>query len=404
MPRRVVVTSFGVVSTLGFSEESIMEAFERGAVSFKRPEFDSDVCTCPVGDEFSLKDFTGRYKNARYLNRGAQMAVAASISALKRADLSKEMLDRAGLFVGSGPNLDIGGEFPELKEGRMEPKSLAALWILKFLPNTACSAISDIAGIHGENATISTACSASLQAIGEAFRKIKDGYLDLALAGGGDSRLSRGGILAYKRAQALWCGKGECRDEYSPFDRSRKGFVPGEGGGFVLLEELEHARRRRAKILGEICGFGASLDGWNMTAPEPSGKWAEEAVRRALSEAGLSPSKIDAISAHGTGTPLNDAMEAELIARVYKGHSPFVFALKSWIGHLSAACGAVELVISLLCMQKNYIPQIRNLREPCLEGINFVLRPTLFPVSSMVVENFGFGGQNSALVVKRWKE
>lgn len=404
MPRRVVVTSMGVISALGFSAAQVMGALRNGKVAFQRPDFDREVCTCPIIDELDVRKFTGRYKNVRYLSRGAQLCVAAALSAVRGAGLSSEMLAGAGLFVGVGPNLDIGGEFPEIREGQMERDSLAALWILRFLPNTAASAIADLAGIHGENQTIGTACSASTQAMGEAFRKVKDGYLDLALAGGGDSRLSPGGILAYKKAQALWTGRGDCAEEYSPFDRSRKGFVPGEGGAFVMLEELEHARSRGATILGEIRGFGASLDGYNMTAPEPSGKWAEAAVRSALKEAGLEASRIDAVSAHGTGTDLNDAMEADLISRVYGPHTPFVIGLKSWIGHLAAACGAVELAISLACIREGFLPEIRNLRKPCREDINFVRTPTAVPFSTMVLENFGFGGQNSALVVSKWSE
>lgn len=183
MNTRVVITSIGIISALGFSTEEAAGGLENGGAAFERPAFDSDVCVCPVGPGFRLKDFTGRYKNARYLNRGAQFCVAGAMAALRDAGLTEDMLAGAGLFVGSGPNLDIGGEFPEIRGGNLDRQTLAALWILKFLPNTAASAISDLAGIHGENATVGTACSASLQAIGEAFRKIRGGYLDVALAG-----------------------------------------------------------------------------------------------------------------------------------------------------------------------------------------------------------------------------
>ena len=184
MANRVVITSIGIISALGFSAEEIVRNLQDDGAAFERPAFDDEVCVCPVGDGFRLKDFTGRYKNARYLNRGAGFSVAAAMSALKGAGLAEQMLAGAGLFVGIGPNLDLGGEFPEIRQGNLDRQTLAALWMLKFLPNTAASAISDLAGIHGENSTVGTACSASLQAIGEAFRKIKDGYLKVALAGG----------------------------------------------------------------------------------------------------------------------------------------------------------------------------------------------------------------------------
>ncbi len=402
MPNRVVITSIGVISSLGFSASEIMASIEEGRVAFERSPFDPELLTCPVGAGFNLRRFAGRYKNSRYLNRGAAFAVASAMEAVKGSGASGEMLAEAGLFVGAGPNLDIGGEFPEISGGEMERDSLAALWILKFLPNTAASAIADLAGIHGENATIGTACSASLQAVGEAFRKVRDGHLRAALAGGGDSRLSPGALLAYRKATALWTQNGRRAALYAPFDRGRKGFVPGEGGAFFVLENLEHARLRGAEIFGEVCGFGASMDGYNMTAPDPAGKWGEAAVMRALGQAGLLPGQIDVISAHGTGTPLNDDMEAALIGRVFGGSKPHVIALKSWIGHLSAACGAVELAIGLTCLRSGRLPRIRNLRQPCIEGINFVREPTPVSANSMLVQNFGFGGQNAALVVKKW--
>jgi 3-oxoacyl-[acyl-carrier-protein] synthase II len=403
MKNRVVITSIGLVSALGFSTEKALGGLESGGAAFERAAFDDNVCVCPVGMDFRLKDFIGRYKNARYLNRGAQFCVASATAALRNSGLDEEMLAGTGLFVGSGPNLDIGGEFPEILEGNLDRETLAALWILKFLPNTAASAISDLAGVHGENATVGTACSASLQALGEGFRKIRSGYLDIALAGGGDSRLSPGAILAYRKAQALWTGRGDPSTQYGPFDRNRRGFIPGEGGAFFVLENLELARARSAVILGEVCGFGASMDGYNMTAPDPAGRWAEVAVRSALDEAGLGADRIDVISAHGTATPLNDEMEAALIGRIF-GSKPPVVALKSRIGHLAAACGAVELALGLACLHRGFLPGIRNLKDPAFDKINLVRESQSTSAETMIVENFGFGGQNAALVVKKWKE
>jgi 3-oxoacyl-[acyl-carrier-protein] synthase II len=403
MARRVVITSIGVISALGFSPEDIVANLKAGRIFFERTPFDGSVWACPIRSPFNIRDFTGRYKNARYLNRGAQFCVASAMAALRGSGLDGLMQAKAGLFVGTGPNLDIGSEFPQIEQGKLERADLAALWILRFLPNTAAAAISDLAGIHGENATLGTACSASLQAIGEAYRKVKHGVLDLALAGGGDSRLSAGALLAYRKAQALWTGDGNCGREYSPFDTRRQGFVPGEGGAFFVLEELEHARNRAGRIYAEVCGYGASLDGYNMTAPAPDGEWAEAAVRSALREAGLEAESLDVIFAHGTGTPLNDTMEANLISRVQGESRPPVVALKSWIGHLAAACGAVELAIGLACMERNYLPAIRNLSNPCREEVNFVRKAMEPQGNTMLLQNFGFGGQNSALVVKLWQ-
>jgi len=400
MHRRVVITSIGIISSLGFSIEEIIANLKDGNASFERSFFDNEVVISPING-FDVKDFAGHFKDRRYLNRGARFCVASAIEAVKKAGIDKKLLAEAGLFLGTGPNLDIGGEFPDVKAGEIDRRDLMALWMLKFLPNTAASVIAKLAGIHGENQTLTTACSASLQAIGEAFRKIRDGYIDLAFAGGGDSRLSKSSILAYKKARALCDGTGKPERAIRPFDRSRNGFVPGEGGAFFLLEDLKHAKKRGAVIYGEICGYGASIDGYSMTAPEPDGIWAERAVNAALREAEFAPSDIDVISSHGTGTLLNDSMEADLIDRVWGKRSPFIIALKSWIGHIAAACGAVELAICLACMKFGYLPKIRNLDEPCHAGLNFVREEREYPIQSILLENFGFGGQNSALIVRK---
>jgi 3-oxoacyl-[acyl-carrier-protein] synthase II len=400
MKRRVVITSMGVLSSLGHDRAEIIKSFKEGKVNFERPAFDDEIIIAPIR-KFKVRDYTGPFKNGRYLNRGSQFAVASAIAAIKNSGCKNGDLAEAGLFVGSGPNLNIGGEFPEIRGGEIDRENLQALWILRFLPNTAASVIAKLSGIHGENLTVCTACSASLQAIGEAFRKIKNGYLDRALAGGGDSRLSPGGILAYKKASALYTGDSEPDKASRPFDRSRSGFVPGEGGAFFLLEELEKAKERGAQIYGEICGYGSSMDASNMTAPEGTGKWGIMAVLSALQEAEMPTSQIDVISTHGTGTLLNDEGEANLLDEIYSGCNPWAIALKSWIGHTASACGAVELALSLICMQENYIPEIRNLKDPCCGKINFVRNGGTFSFGTCIIENFGFGGQNVALIVKR---
>lgn len=403
MKRRVVITSMGVLSSLGVNHCEIIKSLKEKKVNFERPVFDSEVVTSPIRN-FNARDYTGRFKDGRYCNRGAQFAVASAMTAIKNSGYQKDDLAGAGLFVGAGPNLNIGGEFPEIRGGKIDREDLQALWILKFLPNTAASIIAKLSDIHGENLTVSTACSASLQAIGEAFRKIKDGYLDFAFAGGGDSRLSPGGILAYKKAGALYAGNSDPDTASRPFDCSRSGFVPGEGGAFFLLEELEKAKTRGAKIYGEICGYASSMDAYNMTAPDREGKWGKFVVLSALREAGISPPQIDVISTHGTGTLLNDEREMNLIDELYRGYRPRVIALKSWIGHTASACGALELALSLVCMQEEYLPEIRNLKEPCHREINFVRDGGDFSFGTCIIENFGFGGQNSALVVKRANE
>jgi 3-oxoacyl-[acyl-carrier-protein] synthase II len=276
--------------------------------------------------------------------------------------------------------------------------------MLRFLPNTAASVIARLTGFRGENLSVGTACAASLQAIGEAFRKIRNGYLNCALAGGGDSRLNPGGLLAYRKAQALYEGAGQPERASRPFDLKHQGFVPGEGGAFFVLEAMEHAMKRRAPILAEVLGYGASIDGYNMTAPEPNGLWALQAVSHAIRQAGLELAQIDAVSAHGTGTPLNDTVEADLIERFFSGCRPLVLAFKSWIGHCASACGAMDLGLCLMGMQTGTWPGIRNLETPCNNQLNYLRFGTHAGLRTILLQNFGFGGQNAALVIRKWIE
>lgn len=400
MKRRVVISGMGLQTSLGWNSDQILENLQCGRTRFQYSDSDPTAVVCPIKD-FDLKAFTGRCKNRRYLNRGAAFSVGTAMAVVQQSGLSPEQLATAGLFVGTGPNLDMDGELPRNSNGRIEWQRMPALWLLKFIANTPAALISQLAGINGESLSLQTACTAGLAAVGEAFRKIRDGYLDLALAGAGDSRLNSGGIMAYQKAQALFSGNGPADQACRPFDDARSGFVSGEGGAFFLLESLEHARARKANILAEVSGFGASLDAFGMTAPEPEGKWAEAAIRKALADAGLCPEEIRMISSHGTGTSANDTVESKVLHRIFGPAGPPVMALKSWIGHLSAACGAVELALGLTCLGEGFWPHIRNLNHPCHRNINFLTDDLKSPAETLLIQNFGFGGQNCALVVQK---
>lgn len=400
--KRVVITSFAFFSPMGHSGHDVVAAMRNQQSMYENPQYDPDVIAAPVKN-FNVKDHIGRYKNARYLNRGAAFCLASAMNAIKHSGLDGNSLESAGLFTGAGPNMDIGGEINQIEDGSINKKELKALWLLRFLPNTAAAMIADLAGVHGENFTISTACATGIQTIGEAFRKIRCSYLDVALAGSGDSRLSPGGVLAYKTAGALYTGKESAQNGHRPFDKDRGGFAMGEGGAFFVLESLEHAQNRGADIIAEICGFGSSMDAGSMTAPDPTGKWMEKAVCHALKESNLGPSQIDLISAHGTGTDLNDVMESELLERVFKNSHPMIMALKSWIGHTSAACGAIELALALSLMKHEFIPRIVNLENPINNKLNFVTENMDQSFGTILLENFGFGGQNGALVIRKWE-
>jgi 3-oxoacyl-[acyl-carrier-protein] synthase II len=351
-------------------------------------------------DGFDLRALVGSFKEKRYLHRGAQLAVAAALRAARDSGLDSHSLRSASLFVASAPNLDFGGEFPTITNGHFDRIDLSPLFLLRFLPNTAAAAIARLLAITGENLSIGNACAASTQAIGEAFRRIRHGYAPVALAVGGDSRLNSGALLAYKKANALHIGSDCPTRAIRPFDNDRDGFVPGEGGAALVLEDLDHAIARNARIFAEVLGYGSSLDAGSLTDPDGDGRGALLAVNRALSEARLSPSQLELILAHGTGTLKNDRREAMLLHSLYPHSSPAILALKSWIGHLASACGVVELAIVLSCLPHNLLPKVRNLSSPCVDSLGFVRdNHTLGCPNYTLLESFGFGGQNAALAL-----
>lgn len=396
--QRVVITGRGVVCSLGERLPDIRARMASDDGVFCRPDFDGEVVTCPVED-FDLARHIGRWKHRRYLNRGASLGLAAASMALQESGIADSQRQEMGLFAGVGPHLDIAGTFAHIAHGVLDEEGMEALWLLRFLPNTLAGAIAQRLGARGENLTVATACTASLQAIGEAWNRIRFGQLRQALAGGGDSRISSGGILGYKRADALYRGEGPPAEACRPFDSSRSGFICGEGGAFVVLESLESAQERGAAIYGELTGYACTMDGLSLTAPDPLACQAEVALRRSLERAG--DPVVDLVCAHGTGTPLNDAMEAELIGRMF-GDRPLVTAFKSWIGHLSAASGAADLLLALGCLESGQVPPVRNLHQPCHHGIRLSREFQPVAVEHLVVQNFGFGGQNAALVVRAW--
>lgn len=395
---RVAISGVGCCTSLGWEEGGIVRAFADGRAAFAPSEALPGYPACPVtdfGDDAALARFTA-WRHRRYLNRGAAFAVLSGLRAAASAGFDPHMPPRTCLIGASGPMLDFGRERGLLPA---EAGELDALWLLRWLPNTGNAALARFLGIHGEGLVLGTACASALQSIGEGFRRVRCGLSEMALCSAGDSRLSSGGMLGYAKAHAL--SRHPVPGEASrPFDEARDGFVPGEGGAAFVLEPLEAARARGAAIFAEVLGFGASLDGGALTAPDESARFAEGAVRAALDDAGLPPEAVDWVSAHGTGTPLNDRGEALLLERVFARRSPAVTALKSWIGHGSAACGGLELALMIAAGRAGPFPPIRNLRTPCSGRLDFARAPRPFPGPVGLLENFGFGGQNAALLIR----
>lgn len=384
-PRRVVVTGMGFVLPLGTSPGEVVAALDDPHGPFRRSPHDPDVAVCSV-EGFDLKTYAGRCKNARYLTRGQQLCLAAGILAVDAAGIGPADLDQAGLFLGLGPNLQA------------RPREDKALWLLDSLPNTLAATMAELLGLHGENLTIQTACAASTQALGQAFRAVATGLADVALAGGGDSRLSPEGIRAYKQAGVLATRFNLPHEACRPFDRDRSGFAIGEGGAVFVLESLEHALDRKADIQAEVAGASSSLDGGSLTGPDPEGTAASRAVRRCLEPLGRDGLVV---LAHGTGTVLNDEAECRILAATAPG-ALGIAAFKSHAGHLASACGAAELVLGLACAAQGRFPAIANLAAPCCPELPLLLAPTNIRPRSILVQSFGFGGQNACLGVRPW--
>lgn len=377
---RVVITALGYILPLGQDGSTLLAALDQAHGPFVPAHQDQDVAVCPVPD-FDLKAYTGRFKDARYLSRGQKFCLAAAIRAVEQAKLSPASLEQGGLFLGLGPNLEAGYRADK------------ALWLLDFLPNTATCVIAKFLGIHGENLTILTACAASTQALGQAYWAISRGQIEVALAGGGDSRISKPGLAAYKQAGVLASGWTKPELACRPFDLCRSGFAVGEGGAVFVLESLEHAQARGAEILAEITGAASSLDGYSLTDPDPTGQAAHQAIKRCLQ------STNPLVVAHGTGTIANDNLEAQLMTALAP---TAIIAFKSRLGHLAAACGAAELAVALICARRGLWPGIANLDNPIRDDLPFLRQAAFLTPKTILLQSFGFGGQNACLEIRPW--
>ncbi|MEK7878272.1 MAG: beta-ketoacyl-ACP synthase II, partial [candidate division NC10 bacterium] len=346
---------------------------------------------------------------ARRMARFSQLAVAAALTAVEaaRLDMSREERFRVGVILGNG-----NGGFPTLEENcriladrggmRMSP-----FFFPMVLPNMAAAAVSRFVGAHGYNSTATTACAASNQAIGEALEVIRRGTADVVLAGGAEAGISQLGLAGFAVMRALSTRNQEPERASRPFDAQRDGFVPAEGAAVLVLESLPHALRREATILAELAGFGCTSDAGHPVQPEEDGASAAEAMRLALADAGLSPDRVDYINAHGTSTPLNDALETVAIKRLFGSrayHIP-ISSTKSMVGHALGAAGALEAVACVKTITDGMIHPTINYEVPdpaC--DLDYVPNKARKSNVGVVLSNaFGFGGQNACLVFRKYE-
>jgi 3-oxoacyl-[acyl-carrier-protein] synthase II len=283
---------------------------------------------------------------------------------------------------------------------------LFPLWLLKHLPNMVAAHISIIHEAQGPNNTIVTACSASTQAVGEAARIIERGDADVILAGGADSRIDPLSLVAYSLLGAVTTADRPPEELSRPYDRKRDGFVLGEGAACLVLESEEHAKARGASIYAEVAGYGSSFDAYAVTSPEPEGRGAIQAMKAALRDAKVGPDDVDYISAHGTSTVLNDRMETIAVKKLFGDRAAKVpmSSIKSMIGHLIGAAGAIEAVTSVLAIRDGVVPPTINLTDPDPEcDLDYVPNEAReAKVRTVLSNSFGFGGQNAALVLREY--
>ena len=411
MKRRAVVTGLGVVTSLGRSVGGFWDRLVRGEsgvgpitlfdTSGYRVQFGGQVTWEPEQENIANP------KDLRRIDRFAQFAIASALDAVADSGLefSKEDPYRCGVAIGSG----IGGlnEF-EAQHERLHTKGIdkvSPFFIPKLLLNTASGHVSTLFGAKGVNIAAATACASAANSIGSALRAIQYGDADVMLTGGSEAALTPMGLAGFQNMRALSFRSDAPQQASRPFDVDRDGFVLAEGAGVVVLEELEHARRRGARIYGELKGYGASGDAGHITQPDEEGLGASRAMTMALRDAGLDTDAIDYINAHGTSTPLGDAAETAAVKRVFGPHAKrlALSSTKSQLGHTLGASGGIELVVCALALERDVIPPTINLDTPdpaCdLDYTPKVAREAR--LRATMSNNFGFGGHNASLILSR---
>jgi len=410
--KRVVITGLGIVSPLG-DKDNLWDSLLKGISGIDQiNRFDASALSVRIGAE--VRDFDPTLfmerKDARRMDRFAQFAVAAAKMGLADAKLEIPLQNpnRVGVLVGSG----IGGIETVQEQSRVfwekGPERVTPLFVPMMIPDMASGQIAIQTGAKGVNSCTVTACATGTHAIGDAFRIIGRGQADVVLAGGSEAALCPLGLAGFITAKALSTRNEEPTKASRPFDRTRDGFVMGEGAGVLVLESLDHALARGAFIYGEIVGYGASGDAYHITSPAPEGEGAQRAMSEALLDAGLDPADVDYINAHGTSTEYNDLYETIAIKRVFKEHAYKLAAssTKSLTGHMLGAAGAVEAAVCLLALRDQVIPGTYNYEYPDPQcDLDYVPNQSRPAELGVVLSNsFGFGGHNATLAFRRWDD
>ncbi len=412
MKRRVVVTGLGAITPMGNSVDEFWSNIKRGCVGIDNiTRFDTSEYKVKLAAEvknFQAKDYMD-FKSAKRMAKFSQYAVAAAKEAVEDAGLCMEKEDpfRCGVIIGSGiGSLEtVESEYTKIQEkgpGRVNP-----LMVPMMISNMAAGNVAIQFGMKGKCTNVVTACATGTHCIGDAFRAIQYGDGDVMLAGGTESAICPSAVAGFMNLTALTTTEDPLRASI-PFDKDRSGFVIGEGAGIVVLEELEHAKRRGAKIYAEVCGYGATCDAYHITSPAEDGSGAAKAMELAMEEAGVVPEEVDYINAHGTSTHHNDLFETKAIKTALKEAAKEVSinSTKSMIGHLLGAAGGVEMITCVKAMEEGYVHQTMGSRESD-EGcdLNYTFGSPLHRKIRCAMSNsLGFGGHNATLLIKEYIE
>ncbi|WHH59414.1 beta-ketoacyl-ACP synthase II [Petroclostridium sp. X23] len=411
MKRRVVITGVGAVTPIGHGKEAFWNAIKEGQCGIDLvTRFDTTDYTCKIAAEvkdFDVTQYVDR-KEAKRMDRYTHYAMAASKMALEDANINVEELDgeRVGVILGSG----VGGigtlEDQHSTLMAKGPGRVSPFFIPMMISNMAAGHIAIMTGAKAVNETIVSACASGTNAIGDAFRAIRNGDVDVVISGGAEAPITPLAFAGFCSMKAMSTRNDDPKCACSPFDAERDGFVMGEGAGIVILEELEHALNRGANIIAEVVGYGSTDDAYHITAPAPNGEGGARAMKLAIKDAGIEASDVDYINAHGTSTPYNDKYETAAIKTVFGDHA-FKFAVsstKSMTGHLLGAAGGIEAIVCALALKEGYIPATMNYKNADAEcDLDYVINKGRNQEIQYALSNsLGFGGHNATILLKKY--
>lgn len=420
MRRRVVITGSGILSSIGNNSEEVLAGLEenKSGIVFMKEWKDAGVASQVCGNIKNIDIGHARKSiglESRYMDVASIYALLASKEAIQKCGLSKDFFrsDKVGCIVGSGigdtdpvkrASIKIyGSQNSENNKG-----SMGTPYDVTRCMASSCSAnLVNYYGIKGRSYSISSACATSLHNIGCAYELISDNRCDLAIAGGAEDASCIMALIFDNMRLAISRGfNSEPEKASRPYDKQRDGFVISGGGGIVVLEELEHAKTRRAEIYAEIIGYGATSDGYNIILPHPQGDGAYRCIRQALKSAGCTPEDIDYINTHGTSTQAGDLSEAKAIKKIFDGYRVPLSSTKSMTGHGIGAAGVQELIYCLLMLQNNFIAASINIddQSPEFDDLNIVIENRDVKLQTVLTNSFGFGGTNASMIIRKYQQ